>query len=64
VTWHHIAEDLDLKNRASYQNIVLEPAHDGEQCGNICVVRSAVFIHLNVKHTAVFTIQQIYFISE
>ena len=59
-TQHHIAEDLDLANRASFQNIVLEETHDGEQCGNMGVVRTAVFIQLNGKHTAIFAIQQIY----
>jgi len=54
-----IAEDLDLANRASFQNIVLEEAHDGEQCGNIGVACTAVFIQLNTKYTAVFIIQQI-----
>lgn len=64
MTQHHIAEDLDLANRASFQNIFLEETDDGEQCVNIGVVRTAVFIQLNAKHTAVFTIQQIYVIRE
>jgi len=64
VRQHHIAQDLDLVNRASFQNIVLEEAYDCEQCVNTGVVRTAVFIQLNAKHTAEFTIQQIYVIGE
>ena len=64
MTQHLTAEDLDLANRASFQNIVLEETHDGEQCVNIGAVRTAVFIQLNTKHTAIFSIQQIYVIRE
>jgi hypothetical protein len=55
---------LDLANRASFQNIVLEETYDCEQCVNIGAVRTAVFIQSDAKHTAVFTIQQIYVIRE
>jgi hypothetical protein len=63
VTQHHIAEDLDPANRVSFQNIALEETHDGEQCVNICALRTAVFSHLNTKHTAVFAIQQIWLLE-
>ena len=61
-TQHHIAENLDLENRTDFQKIVLEETYDGEQCSNMCVACTAVFIQLNTKYTAVYKIQQIYII--